>query len=233
VRSGHVRPTPITRVSLLSSVLIIAATAWFLTDRYDRLPDILPVRFGQGGFPIGWQYKTPGRVLMPALVQSALSAMLAAVGWLLLSRPHGDHELDAPDVRTAAAAAEAVALIGIIWVAFQGYAAVALAGMWQRGRGGLGALYTLLEITGVVLSVVVFARAHVSFGRPGPRPFVAEHWAFGQLYRNRQDPALFVPTRDGRRWTLNFGRPVAVVLMGVILGAGVVAPAVLLGLMLR
>ena len=70
-------------------------------------------------------------------------------------------------------------------------------------------------------------------GRPDPRPYVAEHWRLGQLYRNPDDPALFVPTRDGRRWTLNFGRPVAGALLGVILAIGVLGPTVLLALALR
>jgi len=53
------------------------------------------------------------------------------------------------------------------------------------------------------------------------------------LYKNADDPALFVPTRAGDRWTLNFGRPVAVAVMGVILIVGIVAPALILGLSLR
>ena len=47
------------------------------------------------------------------------------------------------------------------------------------------------------------------------------------------DPALFVPTRDGSRWTLNFGRPVAAALLGVIIMVGVVAPSLILLLSLR
>ena len=61
-----------------------------------------------------------------------------AIGALLLSRPHGDHDENAPDVRAASAAAEAVALFAFIWVAFQGYVAVALTLMWRAERAGLG-----------------------------------------------------------------------------------------------
>ena len=230
---SRVRPTLATRVAALTSGLAIVITSAFLLSRYPTLPDILPVRFGPLGFPIGWQYKTIPRVLMPVFVQVALLAILGSVGALVLSRPHGDQDADAPDVRTAAAAAEAVTLIAFVWVLFQGYAAYALIGMWEINHAGLGSLYVILEVTGVVASVLIFARAQLIFGRPGPRPYVAEHWFYGQLYKNPQDPALFVPTRDGGRWTLNFGRPVAVALMGLILGAGVVGPAIILGLLLR
>lgn len=213
--------------------MVIVSTAAFLLAQYAGVPDLLPVHFSRAGYPNGWQYRTYWRVLMPVFVQLALATTLGSVGALLLSRPHGEHDHDAPDVRTAATATEAVTLIALIWIVFQGYAAYALVGMWQRGRAGLGSSYTILEITGVVLSIVVFARAQVRFGRPVPRPFVAEHWRFGQLYKNPLDPALFVPTRDGSRWTLNFGRPVAAALLGVILCVGVICPAVILGLLLR
>jgi uncharacterized membrane protein len=53
------------------------------------------------------------------------------------------------------------------------------------------------------------------------------------LYKNREDPALFVPTRNGSRWTLNFGRPLAAALMGTILVLGIVLPVVIVGLLLR
>jgi Family of unknown function (DUF5808) len=149
-----------------------------------------------------------------------------------LSRPHGDHEDDAPDVQAAATAAEAVALLGSIWVVFQAYVAFVLARMWERQISRLDG-YTAIEIVGLLLTLYVAIRAHVRLGRPDPRPFVAEHWRFGQLYKNPADPALFVPTRYGTRWTLNFGRPVAAALMGVVLVVGILAPAVILALSLR
>jgi hypothetical protein len=118
-------------------------------------------------------------------------------------------------------------------VAFQGYVAVALTLMWQTERAGLGLWYTYLELTGIVLTIAVFLRAQAKLGRPTPRPFVPEHWRYGQLYKNAEDPALFVPTRNGARWTLNFGRPIAAALMGVILAIGILGPALILGLLLR
>jgi len=228
-----VRPSRLTMIALLASVATMTWSAAFLMVFYPRLPWLLPVHFNADGSPNGWQYKTYWRVLMPVFVQLALTLILAAVGTLLLSRPHGDHDENAPDVKAAAGAAEAVALLALIWVAFQGYVAVALTLMWQAERAGLGPLYTYLALTGIVLTVVVSMRAHARVGRPAPRPFVPEHWRYGQLYKNSRDPALFVPTRNGAHWTLNFGRPVAVTLMGVVLVIGIVGPAVILGLLLR
>jgi uncharacterized membrane protein len=228
-----VRPTPLTRVAAVAVVATIAGSVAFLLVRYPRMPWLLPVHFKPNGFPNGWQYKTYLRVLMPAFVQIALTIILGAVGLLLLSRPHGEHDADEPDVKAAAAAAEAVALLALIWVVFQAYAAMALTMMWERERAGLGPWYNYLELAGIALTTVVSIRAHARLGRPLPRPFVPEHWRYGQLYKNADDPALFVPTRNGNRWTLNFGRPVAAALMGVILAVGIVGPALILALLLR
>lgn len=228
-----VRPTRATRIAVVASAASIVGSAAFLLARYPDLPWLLPVHFRPNGFPNGWQYKTYWRVLLPVFVQAALALVLGVVAVLLLSRPHSEDEENAADVKAASIAAEAVALLTLIWVAFQAYGAIALAAMWQRERGDLGFLYTVLELAGIVLTIVVSIRAHVRLGRPPPRPFVPEHWRYGQLYKNAADPALFVPTRNGARWTLNFGRPVAVALMAVILGIGVVGPAAILGLLLR
>jgi uncharacterized membrane protein len=227
-----VRPTRLTAIATVMSISLIAFSVGFLLIRYASLPSLLVVHFRPSGLPNGWQYKTYARVLMPVFVQLALALTLGAIGSLLLSRPHGKHDEDAPDVKAAAAAAEAVALMTLIWVGFQAYAALALAAMWQRERAGLG-WYGYLAAVGVVLTILVSIRAHLRLGQPVPRPFVSEHWRFGQLYKNADDPALFVPTRNGRRWTLNFGRPVTAALLCVILLIGVVAPATILALLLR
>jgi uncharacterized membrane protein len=230
---SHVRPTLATRLAVRAMVLIILGSAGYLTARYTSLPMLLPVHFKANGFPNGWQYRTPTRVLLPVFVELALVATLGSVGALLLSRPHSDQDPNASDMKAAAAAAEAVVLMAFIWVAFQGYAAWALVSMWTSGREGLGVLYSYFELTGVVLTGVVAVRAHLRLGRPEPRPFVAEHWRYGQLYKNAADPALFVPTRDGHRWTLNFGRPVTAALLGVILVGGILGPTVILAIFLR
>jgi uncharacterized membrane protein len=234
VTSGSmVSATPMTRAAVRVMVAATLASALFLVIHYADLPWLLPVHFKSNGAPNGWQYKTMARVLMPVFVQVALAISLGTIGALLLTRPAGTVDPDAPDARAAAVAAEAVTLIGAIWVTFQGYAAFALVNMWMRQRAGLGRPYVYFELIGVVLTGMVAARAHARLGRPEPKPYVPSQWMFGQLYRNPDDPALFVPTRDGSRWTLNFGRPIAATLLGVIIAIGVLAPTVIFALALR
>jgi len=231
-RQSMVLPTSATRVSIALMAFIIVATAAYLIVQYPSLPWVLSVRFKADGLPNGWQYRTPARVMIPVIVQLSLALTFGAIGFLLLSRRHGARDTQEPDVRAAAVAAEAVTLIALIWVAFQGYAAWALVRMWTVERAGLG-WYTIVELFGLVATGVVAVRAHGHLGRPDPRPYVAAHWRFGQFYKNTADPALFVPTRDGSRWTLNFGRPKAAAVLGLILLVGIVGPTVILVLALR
>jgi uncharacterized membrane protein len=212
---------------------IVLATTLFLAFRYPALPDILPVHFNGRGVADGWQYRTVARVLLPVFIQLALAISLGAIAALLLSRGTREHATDAPDVVAASAAAETVLLIALIWVSFQAYAAFALVRIWTEARAGLGPVYTALEIAGVGLTVLAAVRGHRMIGRPVPRAFVPAHWRFGQLYKNADDPALFVPTRDGTRWTLNFGRSWAAALLGVVLAAGIIGPTLILVLALR
>jgi uncharacterized membrane protein len=242
-------PTQLTWVAITAALAAISFTAAFLLARYPSLPFIVPVHFNRVDRANGWQFKTYARVFIPVVVQMALALTLGAIGTLLLFRSHltrddlavdnvrasGEEGLRPASAEEIAAsiAAEAVALLGFIWVMFQSYAGLALVGMWERGRGGLGDWYTVATTAAVALSVMVAARARRRLGRPVPRQFVADDWRWGQLYRNPGDPSLFVPTRDGSGWTLNFGHPVAAALMAFILVIGIVGPTVLFSLMLR
>jgi uncharacterized membrane protein len=228
-----VPPSLLTQFAMFVAAVSIAASASFLAWNYTTLPWLLPVHFSLAGAPNGWQYKTVLRVFLPVFIQLALAVTLGGIGALLLSRRHGEQDASMPDVQAATVAAEAVFVIAAIWIAFQGYAAYALAGMWVAEFGALGPWYTRLEWLGALLTAAIGVRAHRALGRPVARPFVAAHWRFGQLYNNADDPALFVPTRDGSRWTLNFGRSVAVAMLGTILAVGIVAPTIILVLILR
>src|SRR5205085_11674058 len=95
-----------------------------------------------------------------------------SVGALLWSRAHAADAAGAPDMIAASTAVEAIALVGLVWVAFQAYAAAARVDMWERGSAGLGDRYSRLTAAGAVLSIVIAYRAHRRLGRPAPREFV-------------------------------------------------------------
>ena len=122
--------------------------------------------------------------------------------------------------------AEAISLLAAIWVTFQGLLAVRLIMMWQQMCCGLGDVYYQSLVVCIVLSAIVGVRAAVYLQYPKPvlRETEAVYWRFPGVYVNRKDPALFVPLRSGPGWTINFGRPQAIVFLGLVLFVTIWAP---------
>ena len=223
----------LTRYAASLGGLAIVATAAFLVWRCPSLPDILPVHFRASGRPDGWQFRTMPRVFVPVFVQLGIFLAGTSIGALLLSRRDAAVAATSAGARAAVTAAEAIMLISTTWVVVQSYTAFALVRLWSGVGSTLGAGYTALEVAAGVATILIGIRAQKRLSRPEPLPWIPAHWRLGHLYCNGEDPALFVPTRDGRKWTLNFGRPAAVVLLAGILVVGVVAPTLILALALR
>jgi uncharacterized membrane protein len=230
---GLLHESALTRYAATLSVCAIAATSIFLIWRYPSLPDILPVHFRPNGRPNGWQFRTMPRVFVPVFVQLGIFLASTSVSLLLLSRRDAQSATPLPDARAAVTASEAITLMSTTWVVVQAYTAYALVRLWSGVGSTLGIGYTAFEVAAAVVTIGIGFRAQRRLARPEPLPYIPAHWRLGQLYCNAEDPALFVPTRDGRRWTLNFGRPAAALLLGGILAVGIVAPTVMLALTLR
>jgi uncharacterized membrane protein len=209
---------------------ITLATASYLGLLYPTLPSGLPVRYMRGE-PIFFQVKTPVVVMLPALVQAALLLTFGALGLLLLwrARPDVVTDAEAGDHARMQLAVEGIALLGAIWITVQAIGAARLVALWQGGRGGFGGVYNVTLLVSLLASVSVVWRTMTAVRQQ--KAEIAETdpalWRFTHLYFNPADPALFVPTRRGVGWTLNFGRPLAIVLIAAILAIGAGGPYLL------
>ncbi|NKI35186.1 hypothetical protein HFP89_08405 [Wenzhouxiangella sp. XN79A] len=95
--------------------------------------------------------------------------------------------------------------------------------------GGPGATVQILLILGL-LAVPLVMRWRGRFDRPG-HPDEGDRspdaaWKLGMVYFNPDDPALWLEKRFGVGYTLNFGRPMAWVIVLGLLGASVLMIAV-------
>jgi uncharacterized membrane protein len=224
--------------AIIVSVAMTAGTAAYLASTYSLLPMGLPVRYVQG-LPFIYQLKTPLMVMLPATVQLGLLTVFGALMSLLLWRARpalaGGVDDITGDTTRMCIAAEGIALLAAVWISVQALGAVRLIALWQGGAGGYGELYTLAMITAVVASVVITARTMKLVGRDRPTVLSVDPglWRLRQLYFNPADPALFVRTRTGAGWTLNFGRPVAIFLLAATLIVGIGGPYILARYVLR
>ena len=130
--------------------------------------------------------------------------------------------------------AEAISLLTAIWVLFQAFAALRILWLWQWWQGDLGGAYLQSLVVAIVLSVIVGIRAAVNlqYAHPKSRQTQDVHWRMSGFYFNPDDPAVFVPLRNGAGWTLNFGRRRAIMFLLLFVAFGIGAPIVILRLLL-
>jgi uncharacterized membrane protein len=234
------RPTILTLLGLATTIAVIAGTTGFILGRAPLLRQFIPVRFDASGAPDRWVAFSFSLILVPVWIQLTLALVFGGIGTLLLyrtnprSRDGMEDEATRQDRERMLAAAEAVSLLTVIWVTFQGIAALRILWLWQWWQGNLGDTYLQCLVVAIVLSVIVGIRAAVNlrYVKPASRRTDDAHWRMQGLYFNREDPALFVPLRNGIGWTLNFGRPRAIVFLLLFLAFGIGAPIVILRLLL-
>jgi uncharacterized membrane protein len=227
MKSRWSSPTRATWLALGASIITALGTAWYLASVYAALPFGVPVRFVRG-IPLIYQIKTRAVVMLPATVQAVLLLVFGLIMVLLLwrARPRDGHRISDADSYRMRMTAEGISLLALVWIVVQAFGAVRLIRLWQTGLGGFGAVYSAALIAGVVLSVAIAARTlrlvggeRAQQGNDNPA-----HWRLRSLYFNPRDPALFVPTRSGVGWTLNFGRPLAIALLATTLIVGIGGP---------
>ena len=233
------RPTVLTLVAVATTIAAVFWTVGFILGRAPLLPRFLAVHFDHDGIADKWLPPSLALVFVPVWIQLTLAIVFGAIASVLLYRTQRERqavedEINRQDRERMLVTAEAIFLLAAIWVTFQGLGAVRLIIMWQRGCCGMGDFYFQALVAAIVLSIVVGIRAAVYLRHPRPamRPTNDAHWRFQSLYFNPQDPALFVPMRRGVGWTLNFGRPRAILFLTIFLVFGIGAPLLILRLLL-
>ncbi|HUU34070.1 MAG TPA: hypothetical protein VMW48_08385 [Vicinamibacterales bacterium] len=152
------RCTEHTRVAGWMSALVATATFSYLHEAYDRIPLLVPIQF-EDGSPIQFAFKSPELVYLPFGLQLALGVIFAAVVALIIHR--SVKPVTGSETRGALAAqhtAEGVALLALVWIAFQAVNAWRLATLWRRTFDGNIELYVLALITALTATIIVGAR---------------------------------------------------------------------------
>lgn len=229
------RPTFITACAGALTLASITGTAGYTIGRYTGLPAALIAEFRRDEVPY-FIPKTYWIVLTPVWTQLILAAVFGCICAALLWRAHGTAREDqsGADAVRMVQAAEAVSLLALVWISFQALTAVGLMRLWTHYWGGMGSFYDFGLYTALVASVLIATRAKMQIGRPAnSHSQDAGVWRMRELYCNPADPSLFVPARRGRGLTVNFGRPLALVFLLIVLLAGLGAPIIVARALLR
>jgi uncharacterized membrane protein len=233
------RPTFPTLVAIAATIAAISGTTGYILGRAPSIPPLLPVHFDDQAIADRFVRASYAIILVPVWIQLALAVIFGAIAAVLLYRTQKTRsavETDASrqERERMLMTAEAISILAAIWVAFQGLLAVRLIMMWQLMCCGLGNVYYQALVVCIVLSAIVGVRAAVYLQYPKPvlRKTDDAHWRFPGVYINRQDPSLFVPLRNGPGWTVNFGRPQALIFLGLVLGVSIWAPILIFRVLL-
>ena len=206
MNSLPLRCTEYTRIAGWMSALATTATFSFLHDAYDRLPLLVPIRFEDGN-PSQFAFKSVELVYLPFGLQLALSVVFLAIVAVLIRRTvrTEDRGLAAASTQHAA---EAIALLALVWIAFQGVNAWRLAMLYRRTFDAHQEIYVVALITAITATVVIVARAVLQVQASEEGSGTASQ--------------LHLPVVDHRR------RPLAVAALAIALLAGIAGPLYIL-----
>ena len=233
------RPTVLTLIGVGTTIAAISGTTGYILGRAPALPAILAIHFDAEGIADRFVRASYTIVLVPVWIQLTLATVFGAITVVLLyrsnqSRTPVEDEMRKQERERMLATAEAISLLSAIWISLQGLLAIRLIMMWQSMCCGLGSIYYQSLVVCIVLSVIVGIRAAVHARHPNPviRATDASYWRFRSVYFNPQDPAVFVPLNSGVGWTINFGRPQALLFLALVLVLSISGPIFILRLLL-
>lgn len=225
---------------VLPAVAILVATVAIGVHQYPGLPATLVVHWSAGGTPTRFAPRSVASAFSGVFAQAGLTLILAALGAFL---PRMRQDLDA--ARPTASALQArgfrrAMFLGLAVLTACVNLSLLVTSLAQWGvlasRSALLAYgpiaLTLVGAVGVI--AVAFRAGQGGFRLPvagstePARPGVANrdddrNWIGGALYFNRHDSSFLVNKRYGVGWTLNFGHPIAWVVV-LALVALVVVP---------
>jgi uncharacterized membrane protein len=233
------RPTVLTLLGLATTIAAISGTTGYVLGRAPALPGVLALHFDSEGIADRFIRASYPIVLVPVWIQLTLAVVFGAIAVVLLYRANPgrtpvEDDMRRQDRERMLITAEAISLLAAIWVSFQGLLAIRLLMMWQSMCCGLGSVYYQSLVVCIILSVIVGIRAaiYVQYPKPVIRAADDVYWRYWGVYFNPKDPALFVPLRSGVGWTINFGRPQAVVFIAVFVFFSISAPILILRVLL-
>jgi uncharacterized membrane protein len=215
---------------------LLAATAIWMHLHWSQIPEVFPIHWGANGQPNNWAARSFRGVYGPLMIGAVLCALMGFMAYAMLrwSRPIR--------VGGAAGAGERRFRLLVVSIIVGTEYFLALLFMWtallplshkQAGPPGLiPVLVFSLAFTVAIVALMMrlgqggtrlagAAAARCKAVAPVGDRTPDQYWKLGLFYINRNDPALFVESRFGIGYTLNFGHPGAWVFLAVLVAVTV------------
>ncbi len=221
-------------------ILIIAATVLVGVLLYDKIPARVVMQTDMSGNVTRMAEKSPGLILFAPAMQAAMSLVFALIYWAMQKTPPVI-DPDNPEISsrqnavfkyrwsawTVAFGAMMLLVFASVQLSVAQLIDISAAGWASMAAAGAAAVSVL------ALSLATGqSGSRVRLGKKADGAVIRRdddrYWKFGSFYVNRDDPALFVEKRFGIGFTVNFGRPMAVLLfiglIVLIVAVSILAP---------
>jgi uncharacterized membrane protein len=203
----------------LGPFLILGISALYIASRWSEIPARFPIHWSLGGEPNGWAMRTPLGVFQIALIGAAFCLFILGYAWQGAKQSRGSIAMREYSGRLLLVSSYGIAAT-FGWLSYR----------LPLGNGPPGAI----TIGIIVGSGLLFNAGSVYFGRRAKaradlESTTTDHgisigdqtpdrrWLGGLIYFNPEDPALFVEQRMGFGYGINFGRPWAWAIVGLLL----------------
>lgn len=188
------------------SFLILLTAAAVLLFEWERIPERWPVHWGVGGQADIWADKTPLGVLFPLGLGVVICLFMETMAAYTKSHPRSGK-----DPRVSEEAARAIAVMTADFVRLLSAAIAAVVSAAAVGlplvRPERPVWFLLFVFAAVAIAVAIGMRRLISGARDLKSRGMfegLEGWN-GLIYRNPNDPRLWLPKITGIGYTINFG----------------------------
>lgn len=221
----HQEPIHLPILWLILTIALVVAMFAIGALRYPSLPDRIATHFDVNGVPNGWTDKGPGVFLTPLIALGETILLIA----LALFLPGKQAPLDPANIEASRTRHRKLRRVWglsfmLISVLVNLLLLIISLVIWQSlPLTMLTFVVPAFPILIIIALLVIFyrLRGDQTQQNNAQTPYVARdddrYWKMGTIYFNRDDPSIFVEKRFGIGWTVNFGHPVGILFMVVVL----------------
>lgn len=206
----------------LGHIVTIVATSLILVVNYDQIGQQIPMQMDMAGHVTRYVDKTPMATAFPVVMQWMMLIVFVVIYSIIA---HSPSYIDPDNIELSKKQARLHKKVWSQFTLIMGYGMVLVFATIALSMVGWLSMATSFVITAVFIIVLLIYVVILSIrvGQSGSRMKMKgvsgsvinreddKFWKAGMLYYNREDPAMFVEKRVGIGFTVNFGRPLAII----------------------
>lgn len=212
----------------MTHIMLMAVTGISIIINYETIPNQIPMQMDMAGVVTRYATKSTMSVAFPLIMQLVMLVVFVII-FLMISTT--TTYIDPDNVALSKVQAKVfkrewarfILIVGFIMILLFGFIAWTMIGWVSMSYSfvitGVFVMVTLLYT--LILSVKIGQSGNRVKGKAHKGTIINRdddrYWKAGMFYFNKEDPSLFVEKRVSVGFTINFGRPLAIILCVALL----------------